>query len=38
MDKMFDYYYERNPGTGTNDITPLLEYLGTANALTSGYL
>ena len=35
-DKMFDYYYERN--TGTNDITPLLEYLGTANALTSGYL
>jgi hypothetical protein len=38
MDKMFDYYYERNTGTGTNDIAPLLEYLGTANALTSGYL
>lgn len=37
-DKMFDYYYHRNPGTGTEDITSLLDYLDTANALTNGYL
>ena len=37
MNKMFDYYRERNIGD-TSDITPFLEYLGTANAVKPGYL
>jgi hypothetical protein len=37
MNKMFDYYRERNIGD-TADITPFLEYLDTANAMKPGYL
>lgn len=37
MDKMFNYYYERNPGDAS-DIAPLIGYFATANALTTGYL
>jgi hypothetical protein len=37
MNKMFDYYRERNIGD-TKDIAPFLEYLDTANAIKPGYL
>ena len=37
MDKMFDYYYERNPGDAS-DLSPLLGYLDTAHAVSAGYL
>lgn len=37
MNKMFDYYRERNIGD-TSDIAPFLEYLDTANAIKPGYL
>lgn len=37
MNKMFDYYRERNIGD-TSDISPFLEYLDTANAIKTGYL